>query len=282
MGVYLNHQSKELHTTKMAKSPIHYSLITFLFNLTVFCDFIPQNYAQPIPKYQDLKNSDSIDGPFLHILEYKSITKDCNRGLHPSKTEAKDLELCVFRNTKVQTNNKRYRSSISDLLQKCFHKISNKNRKHWCNEDKRILRRNILSVVIRRMQRKVKTGEIREPFKYHNKQKIQNRSKLKSELKSESDSEECETKLTQSFECYRSELSSLATSLEEHKINALTPESQMKHQNEAGCELIHNILNKCDQLLCSPSSHSSSNVETYNEYVRTVLPGFDVNKCSRF
>ena len=264
----------------MAKSPIHYSLITFLFNLTVFCVFIPQNYAQPIPKYQDLKNSDSIDGPFLHILEYKSITKDCNQGLHLSKTEAKDLELCVFGNTEVQTNNKRYWSSISDLLQKCFHKISNKNRKHWCNEDKRTLGGNILSFVIRRIQQKVKTGGIQEPFKYHNKQRIQNRSKR--ELKSESDSEECETKLRQSFECYRSELSSLATSLEEHKSNALTPESQMKHQNEAGCELINNILNKCDQLLCSPSSHSNSNVDTYNEYVRAVLPGFDVNKCSKF
>merc|ERR1712038_533775 len=280
MGVYLNHQSKELHRTKMAKSPIQYSLITFLFNLTVFCDFIPQNYAQPIPKYQDLKNSDSIDGPFLHILEYKSITKDCNQGLHLSKTEAKDLELCVFGNTEVQTNNNKRYWSISDLLQKCFHKISNKNRKYWCNEDKRTLGGNILSLVTRRIQRKVKTGGIRVPFKYHNKQKIQNRPIR--ELKSESDSEECETKLRQSFECYRSELSSLATSLEEHKSNALTPESQMMRQNEAGCELINNILNKCDQLLCSPSSHSSSNVETYNEYVRTVLPGFDVKKCSKF
>ena len=264
----------------MAKPPIHYSLITFLFNLTVFCDFIPQNYAQPFPKYHDLKNSDSIDGPFLHILAYKSITKDCNQELLLSKTEAIDLELCVFGSTEIQRNNKRYRSSISDLLQKCFHKISNKNRKHWCNEDKRTLGGIILSFVIRRIQQKVKTGGIREQFKYHNKPRIQNRSIR--ELKSESDSEECETKLRQSFECYRSELSALATSLEEHKNNALTPESQMMRQNEAGCELINNILNKCDQLLCSPSTHSSSNVETYNEYVRTVLPGFDVNKCDEF
>ena len=264
----------------MEKSPMHYSLITFIFNLTVLCDFIPQNYAQPFPQYLGLKNSNSIDGTFLDKLEYKSITKDCNQELHLSNTEAKDLELCIFGNTELQTNNERYRSSTSDLLQKCFHKISNKNRKHWCNEDTRTLGGNILSSVIRRIQQKVKTGGIREPFKYHNKQIIQNRSKR--ELKSESDYEECETKLRQSFECYRSELSSLATSLEEHKSNALTPESQMMHQNEAGCELINNILNKCDQILCSPSSHSSSNVAAYNEYVRTVLPGFDVNKCSKF
>merc|ERR1712064_45042 len=148
LSVYLNHQSKELHTTKMAKSPIHYSLLTFFFNLTVFCNFIPQNYAQPFPKYHDLKNSDSIDE--LHILEYKSIIKDCNQELLLSTTEAKDLELCVLGNTEVQTNNNRYRSSISDLLQKCFQKLSNKNRKYWCNEDKRTLGGIILSFVIRR------------------------------------------------------------------------------------------------------------------------------------
>merc|ERR1712165_321562 len=105
----------------------------------------------------------------MHKLEYKSITKDCNQELLLSITEAKDLELCVFGNTEIQTNNKRYRSSISDLLQKCFYKISNKNRKHWCDEDKRTLGENILSFVIRRIHRKVKTGEIREPFKYNNK-----------------------------------------------------------------------------------------------------------------
>merc|ERR1711994_698555 len=150
----------------MAKSPIHYSLITFIFSLTVSYDFIPQNYAQPFPKY--LKNSNSIDGPFLNKLEYNPITKDCNQELHLTKTEAKDLKLCVFGNTEVQTNNKRYWSSISDLLQKCFHKISNKNRKNWCNKDKRTLGGIILSFVIRRIQQKVKTGGIREPFKYHN------------------------------------------------------------------------------------------------------------------
>ena len=131
------------------------------------------------------------------------------------------------------------------------------------------------------MPHKFKANNYEERLKSHHRNILLNLVRAKRELTFEI-SDDCETKLRQSFECYRSELASLAASLESQERNSLTTESRILHQNMAGCDLVDNILNKCDQLLCNPSSHSGSNVDTYNEYVRTVLPDFDVDKCAAF
>jgi hypothetical protein len=108
------------------------------------------------------------------------------------------------------------------------------------------------------------------------------RFRRKRDLSSEDNSgENCEKKLAKSFECYRTELSKLSAALESSHTSELSPQGRHKHQHQAGCDLIGNILNQCDQQLCNPSSHDS-NANTYDEYVRTILPDFEVQRCGTF
>ena len=51
------------------------------------------------------------------------------------------------------------------------------------------------------------------------------------------DEEDCGTKLKESFECYRNELSILSNALKTHRANALSAEARVLHQHEAACDL---------------------------------------------
>jgi len=235
----------------------------------------------PFLKYHDSKISKLNDKPFKQKVSSDVIFKECNKTIIFSETEAKDLVACVFQQKRLHANTDRPENIISDVFEQCLQQVNKKYLKYWCDEDMRFLSKTDITYESLPIEPKIVTTKTNRMPKYFNTNPLKKIFRVKRELISET-SEDCERKLKESFECYRSELSSLATTLENHKNNALTPESRVIHRNKAGCDLINNILNKCDQLLCNPNSHSSSNVETYNEYVRTVLPGFDVNKCSSF
>ena len=262
----------------MAKLSLQNLTIVILY-VIYFSGSLPINHALPFPKH--LKTLKLNNKPFMQTLSSGATSTDCNKAITISETEAKDLGACIFQQKGIQTNRAIPVNIISGVLEKCLQQVNKKYLKHWCDEDMNILSEKIISYKAFRKQPKIDTSQTSEMSKYFNTKDLKQSFRVKRELTSET-SEDCETKLKESFECYRSELSSLATTLENHKSNALTPESRIIHQNKAGCDLINNILNKCDKLLCNPTSHSASNVETYNEYVRTVLPGFDVNKCTTF
>ena len=109
---------------------------------------------------------------------------------------------------------------------------------------------------------------------------LQERLRRKRGLISE-DVEDCGTKLKESFECYRNELSILSNALKTHRANALSADARVLHQHEAACDLAQNISKKCDQILCSPVSLDTQKIG-YNDYIRTILPEFDIQSCGNF
>ena len=267
----------------MTKTPMKFYSIIFVLNFTNFVGNSPATYANSFTEYYYVKKSLVNDDQFQQELDYSSISKKCSKKVYRSYLQAKDLEKCVFQETKIRTvnHNKRHDYVNSAIFEKCLQKISYENRRYRCDEQLDAFREKIKSNTPHRMPNKYKAANYDERLESYHRNILHNWSRAKRELTSKM-SDDCEIKLRQSFECYRSELASLAASLESQKRNSLTTKNRIAHQNMAGCDLVDNILNKCDQLLCNPSSHSGSNVETYNEYVRTVLPEFDVNKCAAF
>ena len=267
----------------MTKTPMKFYSIIFVLNFTNFVGNFPATYANSFTEYYYVKKSLVNDDQFQQELDYSSISKQCNEKVYLSYLQAKDLETCVFQETKIRTinYNKRHDYVNNAIFEKCLQKTAYENRRYRCDEQLDAFSEKIKSNAPDRMPNKYKAANYDERLKSHHRNILHNWFRAKRELTSKI-SDDCETKLRQSFECYRIELASLAASLESQKRNSLTTESRILHQNMAGCDLVDNILNKCDQLLCNPSSHSGSNVETYNEYVRTVLPEFDVNKCAAF
>ena len=264
----------------MAKLTPQYVTVVILY-VIYLSGSLPKNHALPFLKYHDSKISKLNDKPFIRKVSSDTIAKECNEKIIFSETEAKDVVACVFQQKGLQTTTETPKNLISEVFERCLQHVNKKYLKSWCDEYIKILSNTVITYESLRIQPKIVTTRTNEMAKDFNKKPLKKIFRVKRELTSET-SEDCETKLKESFECYRSELSSLATTLENHKNNALTLESRVIHQNKAGCDLINNILNKCDQLLCNPTSHSGSNVESYNEYVRTVLPGFDVKKCTSF
>ena len=268
----------------MTKTPMKFYSIIVVLNFVNFVGNFPTTYTNPFTEYYNVKKSLVKDNQLEQELHYSSISKKCNEKVYLSYIlQTKDLETCVFQETEIRTidYNKRHDYIKSDTLKNCLQKISYEDRRYRCDEKVDAFSEKIKSYVAHHMPHKYRTANYDERLKSHHRNILHNLVRVKRELTSEI-SDDCETKLRLSFECYRSELASLAASLESQKRNSLTTESRILHQNMAGCDLVNNILNKCDQLLCNPSSHSGSNVETYNEYVRTVLPEFDVNKCAAF
>ena len=265
----------------MTKTLIKFYSISFILNITIIGGNLPATYTHPSMEYYNVKESLVKDDQFQQAQDYSSISK-CNEKVYLSYLQAKDLETCVFQETRIRTiNNKRHDYADTANFENCLQKISSENRRYRCDEQLNAFSKKVKNNVARRMPHKHKSANYDEMLNSYRRNIQNNWLRAKRELTSKI-SDDCETKLKESFECYRSELASLAASLESHKSNSLTTESRILHQNMAGCDLVDNILNKCDQLLCNPSSHSDSNVETYNEYVRTVLPEFDVNKCATF
>ena len=239
----------------MTKTPIIFYSTIFVLKFANFVGNFPATYAVPFTEYYNVKKSMVEDDQFQQELDYNSISK-----------------------------NKRHDYINSAIFEKCLQKISYEKRRFGCDEQLDAFSEKIKSNAAHhthRMPHNNKAANYDEMLKSHHRNILHNWFRVKRELTSEI-SDDCETKLRQSFECYRNELANLAASLESQERNSLTTESRILHQNMAGCDLVDNILNKCDQLLCNPSSHSGSNVDTYNEYVRTVLPEFDVDKCATF
>jgi hypothetical protein len=205
----------------------------------------------------------------------------CPKKLYFSISEAKKLGTCVFHKIAADTffqPNVEY-DNLSDQIRSCIRQITEKYSKIWCDEEIIDLSNNIANYLVINLPLGVELERRKKHLDFVKTNHLDERFRSKRELLSDDDKKEnCETKLNNSFDCYRSELSRLSSALKSHQEIVLTPESRIIHQNNAGCDLIRNILNKCDQLLCNPTSQDS-NVDTYTEYVRTILPNFEVQEC---
>jgi len=206
----------------------------------------------------------------------------CKKKLYISTIEAQELGMCVFNQITQSTfyhwNIKS--ENLNDEISKCIRQVKEMSSKISCSKDVEELSNTLTNYIISNLHQRYGIGRREKNLHLVKSNILDERFRSKRELISDEEIDEnCETKLKKSYDCYKDELSLLSSALETHQENALTPESRIIHQNNAGCDLIRNILDKCDKLLCNPPASQDSNVDTYNEYLQTILPNFNVLEC---
>ena len=75
----------------------------------------------------------------------------------------------------------------------------------------------------------------------------------------------CEERLEISFECYQDQVE-------------IFNQSPANQKQEEGCRMITNLVNCCDQILCTPPDRDKS-IKEYKEYVKAIYGSFDLSKC---
>ena len=89
----------------MTKTPIIFYSVIFVLSFANFVGNFPATYAIPLTEYYNVKKSMAKDDQFQQELDHSSISKKCNEQVYLSYLQAKDLETCVFQETKIRTIN---------------------------------------------------------------------------------------------------------------------------------------------------------------------------------
>jgi len=208
----------------------------------------------------------------------------CVMNFFLSVNQVQELGTCVFRqmtgNNQLQIDD--YLKDLNSRTSNCLQQLNEKYSKNTCSEEIHKISQSLIDYISLHLNLKSHVATSKRGILRDNNINHEGRFRSRRALTSEEGSKEnCEAKLKKSFDCYRSELSELSTVLKSHQRDILTPERRDAHQHKDGCQFIQNISNKCDQLLCNPPSSPDSNQNTYNEYVRAVLPDFDIQRCDQ-
>ena len=89
----------------MTKTPIIFYSVIFVLSFANFVGNFPATYVIPLTEYYNVKKSMAKDDQFQQELDHSSISKKCNEQVYLSYLQAKDLETCVFQETKIRTTN---------------------------------------------------------------------------------------------------------------------------------------------------------------------------------
>ena len=207
----------------------------------------------------------------LGVIEDKST---CKKNVMISIHQASELGKCIFANLSFDDHTKAdlQTTAMISAANQCMKDLNEYLFETWCPEELQMFKIKLRLHIIYSMTLMAENFSRRDH--------LQERLRRKRGLISE-DEENCGTKLKESFECYRNELSILSNALKTHRANSLSAEARVLHQHEAACDLAQNISNKCDQILCSPVNLDTQKIG-YNDYIRTILPDFDIQSCRNF
>jgi len=207
----------------------------------------------------------------LGVIEDKLT---CKKNVMISIHQASELGKCIFANFSFDDHPKAdlQTSAMISAANQCMKDLNEYPFETWCPEELEMFKIKLRLHIIYSMALMAENVDRIDS--------LQERLRRKRGLISE-DEKDCGTKLKESFECYRNELSILSTALKTHRTNALSVEARVLHQHEAACDLAQNISKKCDQILCSPVGLDTQKIG-YNDYIRTILPEFDIQSCGNF
>ena len=256
-----------------------FAINSYILHLMV--RFLILNGYQPSSKelnmYPGNHKIQQQDGDSVLTSNSLGVIKDkltCKKNVMISIHEASELGKCVFTKISLDDHPKAdlQTTTIISAANQCMKDLNEYLFETWCPEELEMFKIKLRLHIIYSMTL------MAENFGRRN--NLQERLRRKRGLISE-DEEDCGTKLKESFECYRNELSILSNALKTHRANALSVEARTILQHKAACDLAQNISKKCDQILCSPVSLDTQKVG-YNEYIRTILPEFDIQSCANF
>ena len=136
------------------------------------------------------------------------LESSCSKKLYFSIREAKQLGRCVFHKI---TQNTFFRPNVisenlSEPITSCMQQISEMYSKSWCDEEIIDLSKTLANYLAKIIPLSIELGSRKKHIDIVKTKHIDERFRSKRELISDGDKKEnCETKLNQSFDCYRSE-----------------------------------------------------------------------------
>ena len=236
-----------------------------------------QSSSGELDMYPDNQKIQQHTGESVAVFNLLGAFEDkstCKKNVMISIHQATELGKCIFANLLLNDypNADLQINEMISAADQCMEQLNENLFEAWCPEELEAFKIKLRLYIIYSMALMAENVNRIDS--------LQERLRRKRGLISE-DQEDCGTKLKESFECYRNELSILSNALKTHRTNALSAEARVLHQHEAACDLAQNISKKCDQILCSSVSLDTQKI-SYNDYIRTILPEFDIQSCGNF
>ena len=287
-ATHINSFNKEARKYKktMAIIPAYLFVVELVLKYLILNGYTTNDSLLEIdtPNYPFHEHKDSVLIEKLGYDEFSVYPEPVHdKNLKFSAEEAKDLGLCISKQLALdkvfQIN--RNCDDLDTSTNYCVRELNGIYSNSWRDDEMENFSKGVLQYLKTSLPIKCKTSRKGKVFQFLI-NGIEKRLRRKRASNSEDKSEDnCEMKLAESFTCYRTELSHLSEVLKSSEFSGLSPQARTNQQNDAGCDLIGNILNRCDKHLCNPSS-PDSDANVYNEYVRTILPDFDIQRCGQF